>query len=213
MHIKHIAHFSIILTIILVMVACSDSSTGVTDEPQSDIEIKTIENLDAIGDDGSFTFISLKTGEVLAASDSSTTNWDLAFRGTTILTNSGVSGPGEGGAVMLDVPFDNVSIAPQDGYAIDTEQLLAIPTGSGNGWYNYTGEGNPPMAILPIDDLTIIVKTGDGNHYAKVEFISYYEGNPDTSTDNFANIQTRPSARYYTFRYAIQLTERLRELD
>ena len=96
---------------------------------------------------------------------------------------------------------------------MDTDEVLAIPTGSGNGWYTYTGQGNPPNAILPIEDKTIILKTGDGNHYAKLEIISYYKGNPDTGTEEFASFQTRPDGRHYTFRYALQQTEGLRELQ
>lgn len=194
-----------------IFTSCDDSTTGV-EEPESEVEVQTVEEIPADPDrQGKFTFFSLRTGEVVAASDSASTNWDIAFRGTSILTNSGVSGPGEGGAIVLDVPFEGVSIAPENGYSVDSEEVLAIPTGSGNGWYNYTGGGNPPNAILPIEDVTIILKTGDGSHYAKIDVLSYYEGNPDTSTEEFAN--NRPPARYYTFRYAIQQTEGLRDLQ
>lgn len=200
------------ITLLVLFSACSDSMTG-ADEPISDIEIEQYEDLDAVGTDGKFTFFSMRTGEIVAAEDSTSTQWDIAIRGTSILINSGVSGPGNGGAILLDVPFGEVSIAPEEGYNIDKEENFAIPTGSGNGWYTYTGQSNPSNAILPIENKTIVLKTGDGSHYAKLEIISYYEGNPDTSTEEFASFQTRPDGRHYTFRYALQQTEGLRELQ
>ena len=39
----------------IVITACSDSSTG-ADVPESEIDVKTIENLSAVGDNGEFTF-------------------------------------------------------------------------------------------------------------------------------------------------------------
>lgn len=192
--------------------SCDDSSTG-TDDPEPEVETSTVEDLDTNGEDGEYTFFSLRTGEEVSAADSATTDWDIAINSSTILTNSGISGPGEGGAVLLDVPFNEVTIAPEDGYAVDADEELAIPTGTNNGWYVYTAMENPQHAILPIEDVTIILKTGDGNHYAKIEMISYYEGNPDTSTEEFANTDTRPEPGYYTFRYAIQVEEDIRELN
>lgn len=196
-----------------MIAACNKNSTGSEGDPVSEIEVEQVEDFDARGEDDHFSFFSFRTGGEVARSDSATANWDIAIRGTSILVNSGVSGPGSGGALLLDVPFEEVSVAPSEGYAEDADEVLAIPTGSGNGWYTYTGGGNPPNAILPIEDVTIILKTADDSHYVKMEVLSYYEGNPDTSTDEFANTETRPAARYYTFRYAIQQTEGLRDLN
>lgn len=192
--------------------SCDDSTTG-TEEPESEVEIEVYEDLNAEGDDGGYTFFSLVDGDIVASSDSASTNWDIAFRGTSILTNSGVSGPGEGGAVLLDLPFDDITIAPENGYSTDSDEQLSIPTGSGNGWYTYTGGGNPPHAVLPMDDVSIVLRTADGSRYAKLEIISYYEGNPDTGTEEFANTDTRPEGGIYTFRYAVQQTEGFRELQ
>jgi len=208
---KYIYIISVFVLMISVT-ACSDSSTGVDDQPVSEVEVNTYQDLNAVGDTGHYTFFSFEEGGVLSVSDSATTDWDLAFLGTSVITNSGVNGPGDGGAVILDVPFEEVSIAPENGYAVDTDDVFAIPKGSGNGWYIYTGGGNPPNAILPMENKTIIIKTGDGEHYAKIEILSYYEGNPDTGTPEFADFQTRPEARYYTFRYAFQKSEGIREL-
>ena len=208
-------HILLVLSISLLALlsACNDAINGTDDEPVSEIEIQQYNDLDAVGDNGSFTFFSLREGELVESTDSASTKWDIAFRGTSILTNSGVSGPGDGGAILLDVPFDEVSIAPENGYSTDSEESLAIPTGSGNGWYSYTGQANPQFAILPIENKTIVLKSADGSNYAKLEIVSYYKGNPDSGSEEFANLQTRPDGRYYTFRYAIQQTEGLRELQ
>lgn len=196
----------------LIVSSCSDSTTGVS-EPESEIEVQLVEDLDARGENGEYTFYSLREGLEISRADSVSNKWDVAFRGTSVIFNSSISGPGSGAALKLDLPFGEVEMAPSEGYVADTEESNAIPTGSGNGWYVYTGNGNPSHAILPIEDVTIVLKSGDGNHYAKMEILSYYEGNPDTSTEEFANRETRPAARYYTFRYAIQMTEGLRDLN
>jgi len=209
---KYTINTILIVSLLLFAAACSDSTTGINDEPVSDVNVNLVEDFDARGIDGKFSFFSLRTGQEVAHADSATTEWDIAIRGTTVLINSGISGPGQSGALLLDVPFDEVEIAPSEGYAADSEEILAIPTGSGNGWYNYTGGATPRNAILPIEDVTIVLQTGDGNQYAKMEILSYYQGNPDTSTEEFANSETRPDARYYTFRYAIQQAEGLRDL-
>lgn len=201
-----------LVSLVLILSACSDSTNGV-DEPTSEIEVETVEDLEATGENGEYTFFSLRSGQEVAHSDSATTEWDIAFNGTTIRFNSGASGPGDAEALLLDVPFEEVTIAPTDGYNSDAEDSLAVPGGNGNGWYIYTGDSNPPHAVLPIEDLTIVLKTADGAHYAKLEIISYYEGNPDTSSDEFANMETRPDSRHYTFQYVIQMTEDLRELN
>lgn len=187
-----------------VLASCDTFSS----DSEEELAVLTAEDIPANvdGERGSppdFTFFSLESGEIVSGDDSASTRWDLAFSATTILTNSGSSGPGQGGAVILDVPFEDVDTAPSQGYDTDSESGLAIPTGSGNGWYNYTGQGNPPNAILPIPDRTIVVRTAEGN-YAKIEILSYYRGNPDTSTDSFADQSTRPSSRYYTVRYVLQ---------
>lgn len=208
---KRTIYFLMILVVAAFMASCDDNTTG-TDDPEPEIEINTVENLDATSDDH-YTFFSFRTGDVVSRTDSASLDWDIAIRGTSVLTNSGSSGPGEAGAILLDLPFNQIEMAPSEGYAVDTEEEPAIK--GRDGWYIYTGhEGTPPLhAIIPIDDVTIVLKTADGNHYVKLEMISYYYDNPDTSTEEFANTDTRPENRYYTFRYAIQQTEDLRELN
>jgi len=152
-------------------------------------EITVIKDLNA--NTKSYIYFSLATGKEVPAADAKTKNWDIAFSKTTIATNSGTSGPGEGGAMVLEKPFDQVSEAPQDGYKTDGDAGFAIPGGSGNSWYRYDMSVH---AILPIPGRTILVKTANGK-VAKVEIISYYKGAPE-------DVPTEESS-YYTFRYTI----------
>lgn len=199
----------------IILNACSEATSALEDEVLSNIEVNTVEDLHAPFDRSNpdstpFVYFNLRTGETVSADQADSENWDIAFRGTTIITNSGVNGPGQSGAIMLDVAFDEVTIAPSDGYKEDTEENTAI-TGSG-GWYTYTGEGNPPRAVIAHEDVTIVLRTAGGNNYAKLHIMSYYKGNPDYDSEEFANLQTRPASQHFTFRYVIQLTEGLRDL-
>jgi hypothetical protein len=149
-----------------------------------------------------FTFFSFKTGEIVVNADSATNKWDLGFNGTTIIVNSATSGPGTSQTQIVNGIFDELVKAPVDGYKSDNDPApiagapnanLAIPTGSGQGWYTYDGAA---QVNRPTAGKVIVVKTSEGR-YAKMEIISYYKDAPANPTS--ANI-----ARYYTFRYVYQ---------
>ncbi len=143
-----------------------------------------------------FTLFRFSDSTIVSNSDSNSTKWDIGFAGTTIITNSGVRGPGQGGAIVLkDVDFNSIKEAPETGYKIENSLTdLAIPTGSGNGWYNY----NPQTHVVsPIPGRVLIIRTADGK-YVKMQIISYWKGNPQP-IDPFTHKE-----RYYTFRYVYQ---------
>jgi hypothetical protein len=149
-----------------------------------------------------FTFFSFKTGEIVAHADSATSKWDLGFNGVTIIVNSNTSGPGRAQAQIISGIFDELTEAPETGYRADNDPApiagapnanLAIPTGSGQGWYTYDGAA---MVNRPTAGKIIVVKTSD-DRYVKMEIISYYKNAPANPT--FTN-----EARYYTFRYVYQ---------
>jgi hypothetical protein len=142
---------------------------------------------------GKYTFYSFKNG-VIANTDSATLKWDVAFKATTILTNGGTSGIGQGGASVLSGIFDEVKTIPSTStFAQDSKTSYAIPTGSGKGWYNYDGANN---LISPIAGKVLLIKTADGK-YAKMEILSYYKGSPVSPTSSSVS-------RYFTFRYVYQ---------
>jgi hypothetical protein len=144
-----------------------------------------------------FAFFSLERNEPVAFTDSATNKWDIAIRSTTILTNGGTSGPALGGAfVQRGVSFDTYAAIPNDSTFrtdLNTTPAYAIPTGSGNGWYNYNAATN---IISPIPGNIIVVRTATGK-YAKLEILSYYKDAPATPT-------ATDVPRYYTFRFIYQ---------
>ena len=152
-------------------------------------EIVFIKDLNA--NTKSYNYFSLLSGKEVPDSDAKTAKWDLGFSKTTIAVNSGTSGPGQGGAQIIEKPFDQITEAPKDGYKVDGEGGNAIVGGSGNSWYKYDMSVH---AIMPIIGRTILVKTAEGQ-FAKVGIISYYKGAPE-------EVPTEESS-YFTFRYAI----------
>lgn len=149
-----------------------------------------------------FTFFSFETGDIVAHADSATNKWDLGFNGTTIIVNSATSGPGSTQAQIVNGIFDELATAPDAGYLSDNDPApiagapnanLAIPTGSGQGWYTYDGAA---MVNRPTAGKVIVVKTSNGR-YAKMEILNYYKDAP-------ASPSFMDAARYYTFRYVYQ---------
>lgn len=147
---------------------------------------------------GAFTKFDFSTGEITT----STTEWDIAFRGTTIVFNGGnATGTadepernGDAKAYIDTETFENVSGVIVVNFSQDSANGLAIPTGSGNGWYTYD---TVTHLINPTTNKTIVIQTRDGK-YAKVKIRNYYN-NLDSS--DYAN------ARYYTFDYVYQPNE------
>lgn len=194
-----------ILSIFTLFVACSDSGdTELTFTGDVEMAMDVQAGTDQ---EGGFTYYNLSTNSIVSDEDSATSNWDIAFKDAGfeiyIITNNGISGPGNGGAILVDQDFETITGIPNnDQFKIDTEQELAIQSAPG-GWWIYTAEQQQPNhAVLPKDPHTIFVRTATGN-YAKIEILSYYEGNPDTSTQEFADFRTRPASGYFTFRFEL----------
>lgn len=149
---------------------------------------------------GPFVKFDFSTGAIT----NSDTEWDIAFRGTSIIVNGGsssgiVDAPernGNAGAYIVDGIFDEISTINTGAFAQDGPDGLAIPTGSGNGWYTY----DPTLlAIYPIPGKVIVLRTAD-NKYAKVEIVSYYKDAPAVINEQIA----LNDLRYYTFNYVYQ---------
>ena len=133
----------------------------------------------------------------------SETDWDVGFRGTTIIVNGGASmgmdgepeRTGEGGAYIFNGLMQEVIDVDTALFVQDSAEGLAIPTGSGNGWYTYSGP--PTYIISPTPGKILVFKTRDGK-YAKMEIVSYYQGAPETPQYGV------DESRYYTFNYVYQ---------
>jgi hypothetical protein len=164
--------------------------------PAGPLEVRRVVDLDARGEDGHFTFFSLRDGRVVSPEDSASTAWDVAFRATTILVNGGASGPGRGGiALLAGTSFAEVESAPDDeAFAVASDRGPALLTGAGRGWYDYdvgTGIVEPRPAVL-------VIRTADGR-FARLRIQSYYRGAPSP-----AELDPRTGFRYYTFEYVFQ---------
>lgn len=182
--------------------SCSDDD----DKPLLEIESETYSNLyapqsggqgtgEAIS--GTFTKFSFSTGQTTT----SETEWDIAFRGTSIIINGGASlGTTDepkrtgnvSGYIAIDT-FENVK-------TVDTN-LLEQDSSEGyvfSDWYTYSGPPNHLITATP--GKVLVLKTYDGK-YAKIEIVSYYKDAPETP--NAFN----GTERYYTFNYVYQPNE------
>ena len=119
-------------------------------------------------------------------------NWDIAFRGTTIIVNGGTkvglsdepSKTGVGALSMQTGKFIDILLAPNDTeFTQDQSGTLALPKST---WYSYNPQNH---LISPVTGKVLVVKTSKG-HYAKMEILSYYK---DKVTTN--------DSRYYSFSY------------
>ena len=152
----------------------------------------SVRNLTADSEDR-FTLLSLENKTIVPNSDSATTKWDIGFRKTTIIVNGGKIRVGRGGIQRLqNQKFDALKEAPQNGYrGDDAEDNLALTAKSGESWYLYSG-----TSITPLKDVILVVRTGNGQNFAKIEIQSYYKDKVEPSI-------TAPT-RYYSFRYQVQ---------
>lgn len=150
---------------------------------------------------GKYTFFSLERGVVVPAADSASNKWDIAFRGSAILTNSGNGGPGVGGAFVYIGLFNDLKTIPSDS-TFRTENVptsYAIPLGSNKGWYVYDGLNN---LITPIPGRVLVIRTATGK-FAKIEILNYYKGGVTPAASASDNVKMRDQ-RYYSFRYSYQ---------
>lgn len=196
---KHYMIYTLLLSAGVSLTACSEDDDPA--EVQPDLEIHTVEdfNTNPRDHEGHFVFYSLAEGKEVAVADSASAKWDIAFSKTSIILNGGASGPSGVTGQVVDGIFEELAEAPESGYQEDAEGVPGIS----KEWYRYTAMEEPQHAILPVAGKILVIKTEDGQ-YAKMEIISYYEGNPDTSTEEFADYVNRVPSAYYTFRYVYQ---------
>ncbi|WP_395632854.1 HmuY family protein [Flavobacterium sp.] len=191
----------LVLSVVSLLTSCSDDDNNATNVS---LETKTFSNLYApqtggqgqpVG--GAFTKFSFSQNTTVTDD-----SWDIAFRGTTIIVNGGSAigitdeptRTGNGAVSIVTNTLDAVTTIPDvSSFVQDATNAYAIPTGSGNGWYNYNSTTN---LITSIAGKVFVVKTHDGK-YAKMEIISYYKDAPATP-------DATALSRYYTFRYVYQ---------
>ncbi|MEO6189961.1 MAG: HmuY family protein [Saprospiraceae bacterium] len=194
-----------LFTLFILIIFCSLIYSCTDDNPSTTPGISTtINNLPAdpttgydpvtgapIGDKKLFTFLKLADSSIIPNSDSATNRWDIGFKATTIIINSGTSGPGQAGAFIFNGIFKDLKSVPKDSFfKTDNFPLYAI----GKSWSLYD---NSAMIVRAVPGKVIVLRTADGK-YAKMEILSYYKNapaNPNAFVDQ---------ARYYTLRYVYQ---------
>lgn len=187
--------------LLLLSAICFSACDEDDENPIVQLEAETVADLNSVSTKN-YTLFSFSENTIVLNADSASSKWDIGFRGTTIILNSGTSGPGNAAGQTVDGIFEEIVEAPSDGYAVDGATKAIVGSG---GWYTYTGEAptGPKHAILPNAGKVLVLKTADGK-FVKVEIMSYYLGNPNTTTAEFADLTTRAASRYYTFRFIHQ---------
>ena len=190
-----------IILLLLFICSCDEDSSY---DPT--INFETISNLYAPVEggqgqtnSGSFTKFDFETG----STTESDTDWDIAFRGTSIIVNGGTGlndsyepeRNGDAGAYIFNGTLAQLESVDNDLFLQDSQIGYAVQTGSGNGWYNYTG--SPEHLILPIPGKILVFRTRN-NKFSKVEILSYYFDAPEIP-DGLSD-----ESRYYTFNYVYQ---------
>lgn len=201
--------FSLVLILSSILFACTKDETPmlvpVTAITVSNLPADTVLGLNPITgmpiSAGKYTFYSLERNAIVPNTDSASTQWDLAFAGSKILTNSGTSGKGLGGAFIYTGLFNDVKTISNDSVfkTDNAPSSFAVPFGSGKGWYVYD---QLTSLITPLAGRVLVIRTASGK-YAKVEIINYYKGGvtlPTTASES----DKLSKQRYYTFRYAFQ---------
>ena len=188
-----------LIVLTLLFASCSSDDNDDNNQPNLQIQSETVSNLFAPQEggqgqpiSGDFTKFSFATGTVTE----STTEWDIAFRGTSIIVNGGTSSgsadeaerTGNGGAYIATGTFASITEVDANLFLQDSETGYVL-----SNWYTYAGP--PTHEISPTPGRVLVIRTHDGK-YAKLEILSYYENaEPNATFDNY---------RYYTFNYVYQ---------
>lgn len=210
---KHMRSFKFLFILTIIFFTSCEENDPIILEP---IQSEKVSNLFApqVGGQGQgpisgeFTLFDFETGETTTDPNA----WDIGFRATTIIVNGGQSTgttdeparTGNAATYITTGGLASVLEVDESRFVQDQSNGLAIPASSDQGWYNYSGFGNPNPAddnlVTPLPGRVLVFRTTEGR-YAKMEILSYYKDapeNPSGFTDE---------GRYYTFNYVYQPNE------
>lgn len=134
-------------------------------------------------DQHAWVYISLQSGEAVALTDLEalkSKGWDLAFKRFLVRTNSGDSGPGDGGAIRIALDWDEVDASTLGAKQLPVEQwfdddcMLGVDETdqlitSFTGWSEY----DESTHVLNAAKVTYVVAGADGTLY-KLAILDYY---------------------------------------
>lgn len=117
-----------------------------------------------------WVYFNFRQGTAVSTSQDST-DWDLAFRRTRLLTNSGDTNPGgQGGAVDLQVVPLAGAVVPDGGYLPDTtHEDRGLENPALHKWYSYDWTTH----IITSKEHTYALRTATGE-VVLLTFVSYY---------------------------------------
>lgn len=138
--------------------------------------------------DNPYVYVNLVTGQKVAVDDlaaRSSSQWDLAFKRSSVRVNGGDSGPGNRQVAIVEAPdLASVTAPPTEGFAVDdftsatcTLEILdgGEPQSSVGMWYEYnldTHQLGPKPEVY-------VIKRNNGSHTA-VRILTYY-GDPSST--------------------------------
>lgn len=217
--IRSIKKLVLFASAILLLSSCSKSEDPEPELPPESAtvpyyKLQRVENFAVETDDANPTvtkgnvYFSLETKKEAPSNYAKTTRWDIGFNGLynsflsgnngTDASNLGYGGPGIGGIMIVEKPFDEVLDVPADASFKLAGTLIGTDSngdfGAGIGWYLYDFGGgimsdqsydkqhvayalSTPMTMTSgavVKARTVIIRTGKGN-YAKVKMISCYK--------------------------------------
>ena len=183
----------VFLVLFVVSVFMSCEKDPLTKPPIEASTGELLVNADPAGTE--FTLFSFADGKTVAGSERQSDKWDIGLKDVVFAVNGGVSGPGKGGAIVVQDVFDNILEAPETGYKVDNSLSdLAI---TGTSWYDYN---STTRAFTPKAGVVFIIKSGKGN-FTKMEVL---KAEPADNNGNIVVPPTRPTRYKYTIRYVYQ---------
>lgn len=130
-------------------------------------------------------YFSLDSGAELSPADPATsTEWDLCFSGYTIRLNSGISGPGQAGALLADQAFEEIAAPAPAGFTAD--KAASVFSTSEGEWYSY----NPDTHALSPRNHVYLIDTGAG--LFKMQLLGYYRDMNGTPTSGWITLRWSP---------------------
>jgi len=142
-------------------------------------------------DESSWVYLDLELlTEVSPVSADDSQAWDLGFLRFNVKGNSGSSGSGDVGVLLVEsVPFDGLDVAPADGYAVDDvmggpEEMEPEPGYAFDLWYDYDMDAH----TLAARDVVYAVRTVEGNYF-KIQMLDYYN---DAGTAGYVKFKVAP---------------------
>ena len=205
--------FFFLLSLLLLLTSCEKSSSDeilwwygadVIELDASDFEL----NIADTSATGNFVKFSFSEGVTV-----SNENWDVAFRGTTLIVNGGEKAdndqpdrPGNAAVYIATGSMSEINSVDTNRLLQDNSSGSAILNNimiddlgvSGQGWASYSFSTH---LFSPRAGRILVFRTHD-NKYAKMEIIYFYDSlNPDTGSGDIGG--------YYTFNYVYQSEEEI----